>query len=501
MTEHSFSGSGGTPASGAGPNNMAMMTNSIRAQYAFDGTAAEDVDVFAGELDYYLSAFNFSPDQKKFSLRSTLRGEALAWFRSQPTDATYEDLMQNLVTRFSPPDKIITGIRQLAALRPEGTRYLMFCDNARSIATRCEIPVIVLIAFTIIALPEHVGTYITMARNGGPLTWELVYESCRRVEGNAKSQAPAAAFPSHLVASVDKAGTARNKLLCKYCGRTNHSTDYCFELAERNRQKPLDKKKSKTSGVAPRSSHDQIRSYSIEEVEENKTQDVYLCFHSSGAASTAVIAIGNRTLKCLLDSGSDVCLLRTDHASTLGLEIEKIGVRLRAAGGSILTVRGIVRDVPFSIDSEKCATNFIIVDNLGCDGLLGRDFLVKQGTTLTFGKHPPVVGSTRNTDIQIQHCIDTGDHKPVSARIYRQGPQFDSIISEEIAKLLKQKIIRPSFSPWASPVLLVPKKDSSWRMCIDYRSLNELTVKDAYPVPTVEEILGRPGKRAHSSQL
>ncbi|KAI4293333.1 hypothetical protein PAPHI01_2607 [Pancytospora philotis] len=163
MTEHSFSSSGGSPASGPGPNNMAMMMNGLCTQYAFDGTAAEDVDIFAGELDYYLSSFNFSPDQKKFSLRSTLRGEALAWFRSQPTDATYEDLIQSLVTRFSPPDKIITGIRQLAALRPEGTRYLMFCDNVRSIATRCDIPVIVLIASTIIALPEHVGTYITMA--------------------------------------------------------------------------------------------------------------------------------------------------------------------------------------------------------------------------------------------------------------------------------------------------------------------------------------------------
>ena len=55
--------------------------------------------------------------------------------------------------------------------------------------------------------------------------------------------------------------------------------------------------------------------------------------------------------------------------------------------------------------------------------------------------------------------------------------------------MLEKEIIRESFGPWSSPVVLVPKKNRQMRICIDYRKLNAITEKDVYPLPTIQEIL------------
>lgn len=79
--------------------------------------------------------------------------------------------------------------------------------------------------------------------------------------------------------------------------------------------------------------------------------------------------------------------------------------------------------------------------------------------------------------------------KPVNLRPYRYNPAQKDEIERQVADMLQNGVIQPSSSPFSSPVLLVQKKDLTWRFCIDYRHLNAITVKNRYPLPIIDELL------------
>ncbi|GJW25591.1 hypothetical protein Tco_0039402 [Tanacetum coccineum] len=77
---------------------------------------------------------------------------------------------------------------------------------------------------------------------------------------------------------------------------------------------------------------------------------------------------------------------------------------------------------------------------------------------------------------------------PVARAPYRLAPSEMKELSEQLKELSDKGFIRPSSSPWGAPVLFVKKKDGSFRMCIDYRELNKLTVKNRYPLPRIDDL-------------
>jgi hypothetical protein len=107
------------------------------------------------------------------------------------------------------------------------------------------------------------------------------------------------------------------------------------------------------------------------------------------------------------------------------------------------------------------------------------------------------------------HSIPTPSIIPgraITLKNYRIPEQHQEEVDKQVDEMLKQNIIAPSQSPWNFPILVVPKKiDASgvrkWRICIDFRKLNEVTIGDSYPLPNIQDILDKLGKARYFSAL
>lgn len=97
-----------------------------------------------------------------------------------------------------------------------------------------------------------------------------------------------------------------------------------------------------------------------------------------------------------------------------------------------------------------------------------------------------------------KHRIETTDDIPLYGKPFRYSYQEQQEINDQIQNMLSERIIRESHSPWSSPVWLVPKKskigEQKWRLVIDYRKLNENTVKDRYPILNINKVLDKIGR-------
>ncbi|KAI5173807.1 hypothetical protein PAEPH01_2031 [Pancytospora epiphaga] len=150
-----------------------------------------------------------------------------------------------------------------------------------------------------------------------------------------------------------------------------------------------------------------------------------------------------------------------------------------------MPVRGVAKEVALEVNFKRYKNDFVVVDELGKKVISGKGFLHDNNISLQFGSP----GSARVQNTRYSHPIETGTHEPISFYHYRISPQLDEIVRKKIEKLLSEGIIRPSISPWSSPIVMIPKDGTDWRTCVDYRKINEITIKDSYPMPSVEEIL------------
>ncbi|GJW80226.1 putative reverse transcriptase domain-containing protein [Tanacetum coccineum] len=319
--------------------------------------------------------------------------------------------------------------------------------------------------------------------------------------------------------------TGANQRACFECGAQGHFKKDCPKLKNNNNR-----------GNQVGNAKAQAKVYAVGNAGANPDNNVV----------TGTFLLNNRYASILFDTGADRSFVSTAFSSRIVITLTALDhdYNVELADGRTVGLNTIIRGCtlnflnhPFNIDlmpveledqfvipigdtkiltffgdgsSNKHGTRLNIISctkaqeylTKGCHVFLANitatkdedkskekrleDVPVVQEFPEIFPKDLPGIPPTRQVEFRIDwyRCVYT----PVARAPYRLAPSEMKELAEQLQELTDKGFIRPSSSPWGAPVLFVKKKDGSFRMCIDYRELNKLTVKNRYPLPRIDDL-------------
>ena len=330
---------------------------------------------------------------------------------------------------------------------------------------------------------------------------------------------------------------------CYECGSTDHFKNNCPRIIQRmgggNQQLALEgggnthgngnRNGNRNGGTNGNGNRARGRAYNVNA--EEALQDPKVV--------TGTFSLNNLFATVLFDSGADFSFISTEFAPLLNLRasVANPGYVIEVANGKKEEVDKIYRGCELELEGSVFNIDLIPLGHGSFDVIVGMDWLSShqavivchekivniplrdgkvlrvqgersQGKTKKFmstkAEEPkvseiPVVrdfGDVFPEDLyglppqrQVEFRIDlVPGATPVAKSPYRLAPTEMKEMSLQLQELQGKGFIRPSHSPWGAPVLFVKKKDGSMRMCIDYRELNKLTIKNRYPLPRIDDL-------------
>jgi len=324
--------------------------------------------------------------------------------------------------------------------------------------------------------------------------------------------------------------TRNNQILrCSYCNRIGHTEDNCY-----HRQEDIRRQQGNVQNQASAISSNPIN------------------IRSTGPITSFLISTNNQEipLKCLLDTGSFACFLNKEFADQHSIPYlpDPEVTEVHGIGGSS-TVHGKTSKMPIRYKNYSSTVEFYVMDlSNNSPGIIGMNWIRENNLTFRFSNKEGLIinfpcdsssksqgsryenfSSTNNPIevatinfksekipeipeelIQLKEVFDERkpnclpphrvydcsiDLKPNTTPFY--GPLYQLTVEEQ--KALKEYIdenlakgfIKPSKSPYGAPVMFVPKKDGSLRLVVDYRRLNQDTIRNSYPLPLIKDLLDR----------
>ncbi|GJS08590.1 putative reverse transcriptase domain-containing protein [Tanacetum coccineum] len=193
--------------------------------------------------------------------------------------------------------------------------------------------------------------------------------------------------------------------------------------------------------------------------------------------------LNNRYASNLFDTGADRSFVSTTFSPLIDIVPTALDTKytIELADGKLIGTNLIIRGCTLNFLNHLFNIDLMLVELGSFDVIIGMEWLMKYHTVIVCD----------------ENIIDlVPGAAPVPRSPYRLAPSKMQEMSNQLQELSDKGFIRPSSSPWEALVLFAKKKDGSFRMCIDYRELNKLTVKNRYPLSMIDDF-----KKEHEEHL
>ncbi|KAL0544935.1 hypothetical protein IC582_020065 [Cucumis melo] len=321
---------------------------------------------------------------------------------------------------------------------------------------------------------------------------------------------------------------ARGKPLCTTCGKHHlgrclFGTRTCFKCRQEGHT--ADRCPLRLTGIAQNQgagAPHQGRVFATNRTEAEK----------AGTVVTGTLPVLGHYALVLFDSGSSHSFISSAFVSHARLEVEPLHhvLSVSTPSGECMLSKEKVKACQIEIAGHVIEVTLIVLDMLDFDVILGMDWLAANHASIDCSRrevtfNPPSMASFKfkgggskslpQVDVSLSSEPVVRDYPdvfpeelpglpphrevefaielepgtvPISRAPYRMAPAELKELKVQLQELLDKGFIRPSVSPWGAPVLFVKKKDGSMRLCIYYRELNKVTVKNRYPLPRIDDL-------------
>lgn len=483
------------------------MASTLKTFEPFTGTSEEDVNKWIKKTLMKTELFNLGEHETKIMVLLLLKGTAEEWLidHSQLKMLPLLEILKQLAARFTTQvstEKIlerflkreeVTSVEEYEAmLQDASTLFMRESINGASIIKLVIKKTPTNIQSILYLLSQTTANWQEFRAKASEVTW-LGFETGASV--NALSYQ-----------KTDRRPRPKRRFFCKQHGENNsHPTEKCWSLA-------------KPSG----NSKQERAVFSLEEDDYQEDNNKLTSNYFSKNPFYKKISIeGRKEHTALIDTGADISMIHQSNLPKNAKIIPKM-VKVRAANGETMSLTSKAQQIKAKIGETNFTFNPIITTTnpkftiIGADALQDNPEIFREiDLTKSYPetrerlyissvaqlKEEEVFKSRYKemfkTEIDQMTLCSMGEHsietidsaKGVYSGARRIPINYESQINEEIKKLERLKIIELSNSKWCSAIVPVSKPDGTVRMCIDYRNLNQITIKDQYPLPRIDEIL------------